>query len=62
MRFLPFAVLLLAFSCGDSLSQEFHHAFALGDNEFLLDGKPFQIIAGETHFSRIPKEYWRYIS
>ena len=60
MRFLPFVVLLLAFSCGDSLSQESHHTFALGENEFLLDGKPFQIIAGEMHFSRIPKEYWRH--
>lgn len=26
---------------------------------FLLDGKPFQIIAGELHFQRIPKEYWK---
>ena len=26
---------------------------------FLLDGKPFQIISGELHYSRIPREYWR---
>jgi beta-galactosidase len=26
--------------------------------EFLLNGKPFQIMAGEIHFQRIPREYW----
>ncbi len=35
------------------------HTFALGERDFLLDGKPFQIIAGEMHFARIPREYWR---
>src|ERR1700760_2408020 len=36
------------------------HRFALGQHEFLLDGKPFQIISGEMHPARIPKEYWRH--
>jgi hypothetical protein len=35
------------------------HSFTLNGSEFLLDGKPFQIISGEIHYSRIPKEYWR---
>ncbi len=35
------------------------HKFALGKTDFLLDGKPYQIISGEMHPSRIPKEYWR---
>ncbi|MGC3978609.1 MAG: beta-galactosidase [Paludibacteraceae bacterium] len=35
------------------------HTFELSKTEFLLDGKPFQIISGEMHFARIPKEYWR---
>jgi beta-galactosidase len=35
------------------------HKFELSKSEFLLDGKPFQIISGEMHFGRIPKEYWR---
>jgi beta-galactosidase len=26
--------------------------------EFVLNGKPFQIMAGEIHFQRIPREYW----
>ena len=36
------------------------HQFALGKNDFLLDGKPFQIISGEMHPARIPHEYWRH--
>ena len=35
------------------------HTFSIGDNAFLLDGKPFQIISGEMHFARIPPECWR---
>ena len=36
------------------------HSFTLGKDDFLLDGKPFQIISGEIHPARIPKEYWRH--
>lgn len=36
------------------------HTFTLGTEEFLLDGKPFQIISGEIHPGRIPDEYWRH--
>lgn len=36
------------------------HTFTLGTEEFLLDGKPFQIISGEIHPGRIPEEYWRH--
>jgi beta-galactosidase len=25
---------------------------------FLLDGRPFQIISGEMHYARVPREYW----
>jgi len=34
--------------------------FSLSKNEFLLNGKPFQIIAGEMHPARIPQQYWRH--
>jgi beta-galactosidase len=34
------------------------HVFSLGKEEFLLDGKPYQIISGEMHPARIPREYW----
>ncbi|HUC85028.1 MAG TPA: beta-galactosidase family protein, partial [Candidatus Acidoferrales bacterium] len=32
--------------------------FTIGDQDFLLDGKPFQIRAGEMHPARVPHEYW----
>ena len=32
--------------------------FRIGRGQFLLDGKPFQIISGEMHYARIPREYW----
>ena len=32
--------------------------FRLGENDFLLNGKPFRIMAGEVHYQRIPREYW----
>jgi beta-galactosidase len=35
------------------------HTFKVGEGQFLLDGKPFQIISGEMHFARIPRECWR---
>lgn len=40
------------------LAQKTPHDFRLGKKEFLLDNKPLQIIGGELHPSRIPKEYW----
>ncbi len=35
------------------------HTFGFEGTNFMLDGKPFQIISGEMHYSRIPKEHWR---
>jgi beta-galactosidase len=36
------------------------HTFVIGTNDFLLDGKKFQIRCGEIHAARVPKEYWRH--
>jgi beta-galactosidase len=36
------------------------HTFRFSETEFLLDGKPFQIISGEMHPARIPVEYWQH--
>ena len=59
MKLLRLAVLgLLLVQC-DASAQPATHSFAFGDKEFLLDGKPFQIIAGEMHYARIPRQYWR---
>ncbi len=36
------------------------HALSAGTNgQFVLDGKPFQIRAGEMHYPRVPRAYWR---
>ena len=35
------------------------HTFAVSGKQFVLDGKPFQIISGEMHYPRVPREYWR---
>jgi len=55
MRRAPLLLVLAALAA--PLSAQ--HTFAVGDSAFLLDGKPFQILAGEMHYPRIPREYWR---
>jgi len=35
------------------------HHFGIEGNHFVLDGNPLQIISGEMHYERIPREYWR---
>ncbi|MGO9272776.1 MAG: glycoside hydrolase family 35 protein [Terriglobia bacterium] len=35
------------------------HTFGQKGEHFLLDDQPFQIIAGEIHYARVPREYWR---
>lgn len=53
------SVILITVS-GFSQKSKTKQTFALGTNEFLLDGNPFQIISGELHPSRIPADYWRH--
>lgn len=36
------------------------HTFQIAKGAFLLDGKPLQIISGELHYARIPRQYWRH--
>lgn len=36
------------------------HRFEIAGGKFLLDGKPFVIVAGEMHYPRIPRAYWRH--
>lgn len=49
-------VILMLISCFQLKAQ---HTFQLGDSTFLLDGKPFQMISGEIHYLRVPRESWR---
>ena len=58
-----FAALLAFFSlvaptCFAQRTQD-THSFKVVGNHFELDGKPFQVISGEIHYTRVPREYWR---
>lgn len=55
-KYLQFIVLLLFAQFAQAQLPQ--HSFKIGEGSFLLDGKPFQIISGEMHFARIPREYW----
>src|SRR5882762_6967293 len=35
------------------------HSFVVEGDHFLLDGKRVQIVSGEIHYARIPREYWK---
>src|SRR5512147_3204911 len=60
MKRLVGPVIALILAAGSVLPQAKRHTFALGDKDFLLDGKPLQMISGEMHPARIPREYWRH--
>ena len=51
------AGLMMAF--GAAKAQAPAHTFAVEKDHYVLDGKPFQVVSGELHYARIPREYWR---
>ncbi|MBR8538086.1 beta-galactosidase [Carboxylicivirga sediminis] len=51
---LMFALLLSCTSSGVQSSR-----FEIKEGNFYLDEQPIQLICGEMHYPRIPKEYWR---
>jgi beta-galactosidase len=57
---LKLFVLLIAMILQSAQARGAKHSFIFKDGEFLLDGKPFQIISGELHPARIPEQYWRH--
>ena len=60
IRLLSICLVTVLFtSCKGQQQNKAQHSFALGDSAFLLDGKPFQVISGEMHYPRIPREAWR---
>jgi beta-galactosidase len=54
-----FPILLLFLLTSVSKGQQ-KHSFSFAKSDFILDGKPYQIISGEMHPARIPKMYWRH--
>lgn len=60
MKLFKLLILPVILLCGISANaQTAKHTFALTDSTFLLDGKPLQIISGEMHYPRVPREAWR---
>ncbi len=57
-RLILFAAAFALCICTSVFAAETKHTFAIGDDAFLLDGKPFQIRCGELHAPRVPVEYW----
>jgi beta-galactosidase len=55
-----FLAILACIFVGDASAADTVHTFAIGMNDFLLDGNKFQIRCGEIHAARVPKEYWRH--
>ncbi len=60
------AVLLFVVFCGCAQPSAYAadtpdtpHTFRLENGQYVLDGKPFRIIAGEMEYPRIPRAYWR---
>ncbi|GAB2832365.1 glycoside hydrolase family 35 protein [Ferruginibacter profundus] len=49
---------IILFLCLQLQAQQ-KHVFAFDKTQFILDGKPFQVISGEMHPARIPAQYWR---
>ena len=47
--------LLFVFSCTNQETKRFE----IKDGGFFIDGKETQLICGEMHYPRIPKEYWQ---
>lgn len=58
LRFFLLLSIVIPFSFV-SAQQTATHTFAVQGGKFVLDAKPFQIISGEMHYQRIPREYWR---
>jgi len=60
MNKLLTTICLVAMLTLNMFSQNTKHDFTLSKTEFLLDGKPYQIISGEIHPARVPVEYWKH--
>lgn len=59
--FAPALIFCLLFSGLHAVGQVSHlrHRVAIQGDNFVIDGKPFQIVSGEMHYARIPRKYWR---
>jgi len=59
---LPVALLasfLVATPSHSQVAPATGHSFRVDGDHFALDGKPFRVLAGEMHYARVPRAYWR---
>lgn len=54
-----FVLLIIVVCMQQAVNAQAKRAFTYSDEHFLLDGKPFQMISGEIHYPRVPREAWR---
>lgn len=52
-------LVLLATVVSPSILAQRSGPFAVAQGQFLLNGRPHQIMSGEMHYPRIPRAYWR---
>ena len=57
LKWFLFLFMLLIISKSNSQQTQMGN-FVADKNEFLLNGKPYIIRAGELHYPRIPRAYW----
>jgi beta-galactosidase len=58
LTFLVTGNFLASSQWASSMNEGKNGTFSIGNNSFLLNGKPFVIRAGELHYTRIPRQYW----
>jgi beta-galactosidase len=61
LKATPIGLALALLLSGHALAapSDAKQGLAVEQGQFVLNGKPFRIIAGEMHYPRIPREYWR---
>ena len=59
VTFLAGLTVCLSVAAGGPAIEKARHTFVIGTNDFLLDGRRFQIRCGEIHAARVPADYWR---
>lgn len=52
-------IMFLCCTAVTDISAQQIHTFSYDSAQFLLDGKRFQMISGEIHYPRVPREAWR---
>ncbi len=51
--------LIVAVTLSAHAAPQQRHTFGITGNAFVYDGTPIQILSGEMHYPRVPREYWR---